>query len=202
MSVSYAELHGMPTPPGKISGAMTPAAAPAAPGNDGESFLHHIWNVINPLQHLPVVSTIYRAITGEHIGDVEKIAGDALYGGVWGAVTSAADVAFEHITGKSAEDTVLAWFHHDDAGSNVGVASRQLQPHVAANYAIPTDTMPTLPPDTDDKQAPSSLELAALTRSLSAKGVDSDTASRALYAYRRTMAMNAQPVPAVASLLN
>ncbi len=66
--------------------------------------------MVNPLQHLPVIGTIYRAITGEHIGAVEKIAGDTLYGGLWGAVSSVADVAFEGITGKSAEDTVLGWF--------------------------------------------------------------------------------------------
>ena len=51
-----------------------------------EGFFHHLLDVINPLQHLPVIGTIYRAITGEHIGAVEKIAGDTLYGGLWGAV--------------------------------------------------------------------------------------------------------------------
>ena len=72
------------------------------------AFPSHI-DVINPLQHLPVIGTIYRAITHEHIGTVEKIAGDTLYGGMWGAVASVADVAFEGITGKSFEDTALAF---------------------------------------------------------------------------------------------
>jgi hypothetical protein len=37
-------------------------------------------------------------------------------------------------------------------------------------------------------------DIAALTSALSSKGVDNDTASRALYAYRRSMGMTAQPV--------
>ena len=40
--------------------------------------------------------------------------------------------------------------------------------------------------------------IAALTSALSAKGVDGDTANRALYAYRRSMGMTAQPVLASA----
>ena len=76
-------------------------------------FFHHLLDVINPLQHLPVIGTIYRAITGEHIGAVEKVMGDALYGGLWGAASSVADLAFEGVTGHSLEDTVLGWFSHD-----------------------------------------------------------------------------------------
>ena len=86
-----------------------------------EGFFHHMLDVVNPLQHLPIIGTIYRAITGEQMGPVEKITGDALYGGMWGAVSSVADVAFKGITGKSFEDTVLALFKSDStkAGSPV-----------------------------------------------------------------------------------
>jgi len=191
MSVYNAELHCMmSSPPAKAPGAVPSAQD----GGDGEGFFHHIWEVINPLQHLPVVSTLYRAITGEHIGAVEKIAGDALYGGMWGAITAAADVAFESITGKSAEDTVLAWFKHDDA--NTGLADAKVRPRMAVNVPLPSADMPLLPVDA----GPDSLELAALTRSLSAKGVDGETATRALYAYRRAMGMVTQQTPVVARL--
>lgn len=196
MSIYNAELHCMmSSPAAKTPGAMTPMPAPSSSG-DGEGFFHHLWNVINPLQHLPVVGTIYRAVTGEHIGSIEKIAGDTLYGGLWGGITSVADVAFESITGKSAEDTVLAWFKPEDAG--VGVAGARVQPRMAVNAPLPSANMPSLPTDIADASQPRGLELAALTRSLSARGVDSDTAARALYAYRRMM--TPQPVPVVASL--
>ena len=122
MSVYSPEYHAMvpsPSPAAQTSPRQrrkTPPRPRTKAGtkrNQGEGFFHHLLDVINPLQHLPVIGTIYRAITGEHIGAVERIAGDTLYGGLWGAVSSIADVAFEGITGKSAEDTVLSWFKSD-----------------------------------------------------------------------------------------
>ena len=63
--------------------------ASAKPGDWDLSF-HNLLGIVNPLQHLPVIGTLYRAITGDKIGTPEKIAGDALYGGVWGAAARAA----------------------------------------------------------------------------------------------------------------
>ena len=111
--------HGMPIP---LSGCRRPRAKPAGTRRRPESggFFHHLWDTINPFQHLPGVSTVYRAVTGEHIGTFEKIAGDTLYGGLWGAVASMADTAFEAATGKDFGDTVLALFtgSHQDAAPN------------------------------------------------------------------------------------
>ena len=73
--------------------AQAAAATPAGAG-PGFSF-HDLLSIINPLQHLPVIGTLYRAVTGDTIGTPEKIAGDTLYGGLWGAVASIADAAFE-----------------------------------------------------------------------------------------------------------
>ncbi|HEU0095775.1 MAG TPA: hypothetical protein VFQ52_04930, partial [Rhizomicrobium sp.] len=84
MSVYNAELHCMMSSPGPVGRAG--AAVAAVPASDGESnvgnFFNHVLDVVNPLQHLPVVGTLYRAITGDKIGAVEKIAGDTLYGGL------------------------------------------------------------------------------------------------------------------------
>ncbi|HEV7371081.1 MAG TPA: hypothetical protein VGO20_18420, partial [Arenibaculum sp.] len=41
-------------------------------------------DVINPLQHIPVVGTIYRALTGDEISTPARVAGGTLYGGVVG----------------------------------------------------------------------------------------------------------------------
>lgn len=144
-----------------------PAKAPA----QHSGFFHELWSVINPLQHLPVVGTLYRAITGEKIGVPEKIAGDALYGGLWGAVSGVADAAFEAITGKDFGATVLALFTgpHD---SNVKVADNSdIKPvTITPGVAMPADP-----------------NVMALTASLAEKGFDSTTAQRALYAYQRSM---------------
>ncbi len=89
--------------------------------DSGESFLGDLIDVVNPLQHLPVVGTLYRSMTGDKIGDIEKVAGDTLYGGPIGLVSSLADVAFEKITGKDFGDTVMSWL--DIGGTNTALAS-------------------------------------------------------------------------------
>ena len=62
-----------------------------------------------------------------------------------------------------------------------------------------TDGMPVLASsDVAVAAAASGPDIAALTSALSAKGVDGDTANRALYAYRRSMGMTTQPVLASA----
>jgi hypothetical protein len=204
MSVYSSTYHGMVFSPAPAASAgAAPAAATAAdgkPAKQSESFFHHILDVINPLQHLPVIGTIYRAITGEHIGTVEKIAGDALYGGLWGAVASVADVAFEAITGKSVEDTALAWLK-DESKPNVAVA-RVVAPSITTDGSLPSSDLPdlpVLPATTVAANLPNGPDIAALTGALSAKGVDSETAGRALYAYRRSMGM-AAPQPVLASV--
>jgi hypothetical protein len=211
MSVYSAEYHAMIASPGHAgarpasllaqSAPADSSAAPAdAPAQPHEGFFHHLWNVVNPLQHVPVIGTLYRAITGEHLDAVEKIAGDTLYGGLWGAVSSVADVAFEGLTGRSFEDTALALFKSD---SRIKVAStRVTAPTITPGSPVLSTDLPVLPAANDiAANAPlqRGLDVAALTNALSAKGVDSDTANRALYAYRRSMGMNAQP-PVFASV--
>lgn len=198
MSVYSPVYHAMVFSPTPVASSGAASAAAAGPAEQGESFFHHILDVINPLQHLPVISTIYRAITGEHIGNIEKIAGDTLYGGLWGAVASVADVAFEAVTGKSVEDTALAWFKGND-NPNIAVA-KVVAPAISSAGSLPSSDMPALPPATATVAAniPGGPDVTALTSALSAKGVDSETASRALYAYRRSMGM-AAPQPVLAS---
>ncbi|PWC54689.1 hypothetical protein TSH7_31060 [Azospirillum sp. TSH7] len=58
-------------------------------------------DVVNPLQQLPVVSSVYREATGESISIPARLAGGFLFGGLPGLIGSAAMVAFEEITGDS-----------------------------------------------------------------------------------------------------
>ncbi|HJT43527.1 MAG TPA: hypothetical protein VJ750_08500 [Rhizomicrobium sp.] len=182
-----------PGPPARESSAVTAAklgANEAKGGEQKESFFQHLLDVVNPLQHLPIIGTIYRAITGERLDPVEKIAGGALYGGLWGAVGSIADVAFEGITGKSFEDTALALFK-SDSPSNSSLAK--------ANRPVPIPAAVQPSPARAAANIPDSRDVAALTDALSAKGVDTDIANRALYAYRRSMG-HGMPPPVFASL--
>ena len=84
------------------------AAATASKTDEGFSF-HDLLDIVNPLQHIPIVSTIYRAITGDQIKTFPKIAGDTLFGGVTGFLSSVADTIFEKITGKNSATRCLPW---------------------------------------------------------------------------------------------
>ncbi len=102
------------TPQAARAGTALGAPGPAASrpglepfGRDGLTFFD-VLDVINPLQHIPVVSTIYRELTGDGIDPVPRIAGGALFGGVIGAVSSLVNVIVEALTGRDIGDHVLA----------------------------------------------------------------------------------------------
>lgn len=56
-------------------------------------------DAVNPLQHLPGVSQLYRHATGDDIGLPARLAGGFLFGGPIGLLGSAALAAFEAVTG-------------------------------------------------------------------------------------------------------
>lgn len=63
-------------------------------GEDGFSF-SDIIDIINPLQHIPIINSFYRKITGDTIAPVMQIVGGALFGGPIGAVTSIISSSFQ-----------------------------------------------------------------------------------------------------------
>ena len=154
-------------------GAATPGAQTGG-GFSLNTAFHDLLDIINPLQHLPVVGTLYRAITGDKIGTVEKIAGDALYGGLWGAVSSVADTAFQAVTGKDFGSTVLAF-----AEKELGFGQQDAPVAVAAN----TPASPTAASGSDSDG------VLAFGNALASKGVDNALASRAMYAYRKSQGL-------------
>src|SRR6187397_964749 len=116
MSVYSPLYHTMVSSPGSARAESVTAMATKATETgvkEEEGFFDHLLDVVNPLQHIPIIGTIYRAITGDKIGSVEKIMGGTLYGGMWGAISAIADVAFKGITGKSFEDTALSLLKSD-----------------------------------------------------------------------------------------
>lgn len=82
-------------------------------GGDGPSFWDFL-DVINPLQHLPIVGTIYRAVTGDEIGTVARLAGGTLYGGPLGFGAAMVDVAAESATGGDVGEHMVAMLRGED----------------------------------------------------------------------------------------
>jgi len=83
---------------------------------DGEGFsFSDVLDLINPLQHLPVISSLYRELTGDEIGAGARVLGSALFGGIPSVLNSLVNVVIEDETDKNFGEHVLALFD-DSAG--------------------------------------------------------------------------------------
>jgi len=101
-------------------------------GDDGFSFLDLI-DVINPLQHIPIIGPLYRDFTGDTIDPLPRIAGSTLFLGPLGAGISTADVLLEETTGKDAGEHVLAFFRDGDIGTQTVVEGPETNPQPATS---------------------------------------------------------------------
>ncbi len=175
-------------------------------------------DVINPLQHIPVISTIYRRITGDKMSPTAEIAGGALYGGIIGTIASIADVFFTEETGKDFGETVFAWlgFKGKDA-TQLATAGDQVRPAPAAAGTTaprvafpPAVTVSAIAPHTFSRpaslaskpspQAPRDAGavvpgLPSLIDALEKQGVDPAVAARAALAYRSAIGWRAEQNP-------
>ncbi|PZQ46269.1 MAG: hypothetical protein DI551_05445 [Micavibrio aeruginosavorus] len=75
--------------------------------NDEYSF-NDVLDIINPLQHLPVIGTLYRKFTGDTIKPMSDIIGGAIFGGPIGAVASTVNVCVKGTTGKDITENAFA----------------------------------------------------------------------------------------------
>ncbi len=67
-----------------------------------------VLDALNPLQQIPGVSSIYRALTGESISNISRMAGGALYGGPIGFIFSAINTGIESGSGLDIGGHVLS----------------------------------------------------------------------------------------------
>jgi hypothetical protein len=69
-------------------------------GEQGLGF-KDVLDVINPLQHVPIISTFYRKMTDDQISGTARIIGGTVFGGPIGGVLALADVAVKAQTGTT-----------------------------------------------------------------------------------------------------
>lgn len=91
-------------------------------GDDGFSF-GDIIDAINPLQHLPVIGTAYRAMTHDDLSHGSRMVGGTLFGGPIGFVISLINNAMESDTGKDIGDHILTLFTGDEGKEEVQTAN-------------------------------------------------------------------------------
>ncbi|HKD21107.1 MAG TPA: hypothetical protein VKB71_03795 [Rhizomicrobium sp.] len=190
-----------------------PAASPsgkADTSSDNDFSFQDLLSIVNPLQHIPVVSTLYRSLTGDTIKPLERIVGDTLYGGTIGFASGIANVIFEKVTGKDFGATALALLDGEDdtktlpnnetgtQAANVSVALADgpptpLQPQTrvatlpAANVADGSPGTANGPPRS--LQPASDSGSLALLAAMSAKGVDAGLSQRAFAAYQKSLSV-------------
>jgi hypothetical protein len=76
-------------------------------GDDGLSF-KDVLDLVNPLQHIPIVGNIYRELTGDALAPGIRIAGGALFGGPIGAALSVAGLVIDRARDGVAADAPAA----------------------------------------------------------------------------------------------
>ncbi len=81
-----------------------PAATPSLPAETGPDVsFHDVLHALNPLQYLPGVGTIYRAMTGDTLPEPVQAMGSmiagGLIGGPVGVAVSALGSVLQHVTG-------------------------------------------------------------------------------------------------------
>lgn len=91
--------------------AAAQSSAPAQPSpkpastaqREGPDMFHSVLSALNPLQYLPVVGTIYRAVTGDEVAEPVRRVGSAvgsfLMGGPIGLALNIAGVGAEKVLG-------------------------------------------------------------------------------------------------------
>lgn len=107
-----------PTVP-QPAGNVQPAAQQVS--DDGMSFWDFL-DVVNPLQHIPVVNTLYRELTGDQIKPSTQMMGGVLFGGPVGLVSAAFSSMIEQESGQSVGATLVAALDGEDQPAAASVA--------------------------------------------------------------------------------
>lgn len=123
---SLAAQNAAPRPPvlhpGAVQGGV--ASKAEAGGDDQEMSFWDVLDIVNPLQHIPLVNSIYRAVTGDEIKPAMQIGGGILFGGVIGGVAAIANAALQEATGKDLGGHVLATLGFGDDAAPAGQAAQ------------------------------------------------------------------------------
>ena len=101
--------------------APTPTAAPAKAFSLWQSASFEFGDfldIVNPLQHIPIVATIYRNLTDDRIGMAPRVIGGALWGRLSGLVTGVVNSVVEWFTGRDIGDHIYAMIWGEPANAN------------------------------------------------------------------------------------
>ena len=138
-------------------------------------------DIVNPLQHIPVVNTIYRELTGDSIKGVSRIIGGGIFGGVIGLVAGIGSAIVAETTGKDPGEHLMAMLTGSDDET----------PAPAGNTAIAEATPPSAAPAAEaaaPASPPPAAAQATSTPTRTAMAAEPATAGEVLMPAARTAA--------------
>jgi hypothetical protein len=186
----------------------------------GDHFsFHDLLDTINPLQHIPIVGTIYRAVTGDTLGNAARVVGDGLYGGVIGVIAGLVDVNVLENTGKDIGGNIMSALGLGDdkteaagddaapeavaapAGADIPVPSRKPAPPPAATPVAAPAPAPAPAPtgiplaSIQPQRMPLSTGPKMMALNSQARSFPIDTSAEGILALKTTANSAPRPVP-------
>ncbi len=76
---------------------------------DNEFGFLDLIDMVNPLQHIPIVNMAYRSLSGDEIKPISKIIGGGIFGGAIGVASGIVNAIIEEETGKDVIGNVTAF---------------------------------------------------------------------------------------------
>ncbi|MGD9537811.1 MAG: hypothetical protein AB7P52_18565 [Alphaproteobacteria bacterium] len=130
-------------------------------GEDGFSFDDFL-DIINPLHHLPLISIVYRELTGDQISAGARVIGGGLFGGPAGAMVGAVEAAIAGATGGK-DLAVVAWNAITGEGEEPAaqVAAADGVKPAAGEIEVAAAPAPWIDPDSQPLPAPAVQPAAA-----------------------------------------
>ena len=127
----------------------------------GELTFSDVLDILNPLQHIPVVSSVYRAVTGDKIAQGPQLAGDLLFGGPAALISAGARALFEEAAGVKMDTMVANLLGAEDTAETPETAVVAATEKAPAAAEKPPVQVAETPPENGNAAA-----LAALARDL------------------------------------
>lgn len=158
--------------PTRAAGDAAPKTASGFWGKDGFTF-GDVLDLINPLQHIPIVGAIYRAATGDDMAAGARVLGGALYGGIAGLASGVVNAFVAETTGGDIGAHAIALLG-GGAGGEESAPARVL----AAN----TPALPETATATDDAARPMAAAATPTWLSYIPQAKESQAALAARYA--------------------
>lgn len=108
---------------GARAGATPYGMAREEPGPRADLSFDDLIDILNPLQHVPVLSSIYRWLTGDEISPHARIMGGTLYGGPIGFVAASHLVLMDEAAGGDVGGQVVtALFGSEESAGAIAAA--------------------------------------------------------------------------------